>query len=314
MVTKIWSEEVQNTELPVDVQTYKVWKIMLQTLDPSSKPWYWKETIPNVTAIDDPQQAEETGAQTSNGTQSTAASLVEATCISCRSTSPRIFENAPWVCLKDECHAFFKIGGNSLSQIGNDGKELRYSEAFIDHITTYKEIENIPTMFEPLPKALVEGGATFGTETALRSGMTCPHCRCASTRKFWDRLVCRNCGFEHNTPPLPYPLSLVEKETQAHTKGQNVWDDGVTIKLIQDHVEQFVEEDEDGMSTRFVYMIKDANRELVGTLVLERPSELAKKAPGGADNLYTSIEAQGGNMKLQRNPARCPNSQSHFET
>jgi hypothetical protein len=310
MVTKIWSEEVQNTELPDEVRTYKVWKIMLQTLDPTSKPWYWKETIPNIMAIDDTQQ---TGAPTSNITQSTAARLVEAACVSCRSTSPKIFENAPWVCLKDDCHAFFKIGNNSLRQIGNDGKELRYTEGFIDHITAYKEIKDIPTMFEPLPKALVQGGATFGTEVALRSGMTCPYCRCASTRKFWDRLVCRNCGFEHNAPPLPYPLSLVEKETQAHTEIHHV-KDGVTIKLVEDHVKKFVEEDEDGMSTRFVYMIKDPNGDLIGTLVVERPSDLAKKAPGGADDLYTSIEAQGGSMKLQRNPARCPNSQSHFET
>jgi hypothetical protein len=309
MVTKIWNEQVMNTESPG--KTYKVWKVMLQTLDPMSEPWYWKESVPTVMAIDDPRQAEETAPQTCSGIQSIATSLVEAACISCRNTSTKIFQNAPWVCLKDDCNAFFKIGGNSLSQTGNDGKELRYCKAFIDHITSYKEVGSIPTMFEPLPKALVEGGTNFGTETALRSGMTCPYCRCANSRKFWHKLVCRNCGFEHSAPPLPYPLALVEKETQAHTK--QVWDDGVTIKLAKDHVDQFVEEDDDGMSTRFVYMIKDPSGDLIGTLVLERPSDLAKKAPGGADDLYTSIETQGANMKLQRNPARCPNSQSHIE-
>lgn len=296
MLTKIWKEMVQprNTKQP-----YQVWKIMFQTIDATSKPWYWKETIEDATAR-------------SNGTRSSAAVTEQSMCNGCGNTSPKIFANAPWVCLEDGCEQFFRVAGNILSQVGHDNKELRYSAAFIDQITTYGEIANIPTLFEPLPKGLVEG--EYGTEKALRGGMTCPKCRCGTARKYWDRLACRNCDFQYNVAPLPYPLSLVEKETEAHTRSCGVGHDGVTIELDEDHVEKFVEIDQDGMSTRFIFMIKHANGDLIGTFVVERPSDVAKKAQGGADELFTTIEAEGGNMKFQRNPSRCPDSQSHFKT
>lgn len=313
MVTKIWNERVQQSNNK-GVRVYKVWKIMLQNMDPTSKPWYWKEASQNTTTVDDPHQAAETDTQTSNGTGSPGAGLAEATCIKCKSKGPKIFDNAPWVCLKEDCHKFFKLGDNDLAQIGDDNKELRYSEDFIAHTTTYKDITRIPTMFEPLPEALVEGGVIFGTEAVRAGGMTCPECRCASARKYWERLVCPNCGFQHNVPPLPYPLSLVEKETRRHTKTSRVKGDGVTIKLQEAHVKQFVEEDKDGLSTRFVYMITDDDGHLVGTFVVERPSDAAKKSLGGADELYTSIEAEGDSMKLQRSAVRCPDSQFHGET
>lgn len=298
MLTKIWKEMVK----PADAQEpYPVWKVMFQTIDSTSRPWYWKETIDNAATMN-------------KGTLSTTAGTEERTCNRCGNTSPKIFANASWVCLEDDCEQFFRVAGNILSQIGDDNKELRYSEAFINHIVAYEEINNIPTLFQPLPGTLVEGGDKYGTELALRGGMTCPKCRCGTARKYWDRLACRNCGFEHNVAPLPYPLSLVEEETEAHTEKYRVKDDGVTIKLDEDHVEQFVENDQDGMSTRLVYMIKHANGDLIGSFVVERPSDVAKKAPGGADELYTSIESEGGNMKFQRNPSRCPDSQSHIET
>ncbi|KAG8167933.1 hypothetical protein KVR01_003622 [Diaporthe batatas] len=304
MVTKIWNERVQQSN-EKGVHVYKVWKLMLQTLDPTSKPWYWKEVIPNTMTIDGPHQPEKTDPQTSNGTESPVSGLLEATCIRCKREGPKVFENATWVCLKEDCDAFFKVGSEELAQIGDDNKELRYSEDFINHNTTYKDINNIPTMFEPLPEALAEDGGIFGTEAFRRSGMTCPECRCASARKHWVGLKCPNCGFEYNMPPIPYPLSLVEEETKRHTKTCRVKDDGVTIKLGEAHVDKFVENDEDCLSTRFIYMIMDDNGYLVGTLVVERPSDASKKAPGGADELYTSIEADGSSMDLQRSPVRC---------
>ncbi|KAI7779599.1 hypothetical protein LA080_000711 [Diaporthe eres] len=309
MLTKIWKEMVK----PNNVQEpYQVWKIMFQTMDSASRPWYWKETIDNASTMN-------ISTRSTRSTRSTTAGTDERACNGCGNTSPKIFANASWVCLEDDCEQFFRVAGNILSQIGDDNKELRYSEAFIDHIITYEEIASIPTLFEPLRGALVEGGDQYGTEVALRGGMTCPKCRCGTARKYWDRLACRNCGFEHNVAPLPYPLSMVEKETEAHTKSCRVKDDGVTIELDEDHVQQFVENDQDGMSTRLVYMIKHANGDLIGSFVVERPSDVAKKAPGGADELYTSIESEGGSMKFQRNASRCPDTYAeqltgHFQS
>ncbi|KAK7715294.1 hypothetical protein SLS64_003993 [Diaporthe eres] len=303
MLTKIWKEMVKpdNAKEP-----YQVWKIMFQNMDSTSRPWYWKETTDNVTTMN-------------KGTLSTTAGTEEKACNGCGNTSPKIFANASWVCLEDDCEQFFRVAGKILSQIGDDNKELRYSETFINHIITYEDIANIPTLFEPIPGALAQGDHKYGTEVALRGGMTCPKCRCGTARKYWDRLACRNCGFEHNAAPLPYPLSLVEKETEAHTKSCRVKDDGVTIELDEDHVQQFIENDQDGMSTRLVYMIKHANGDLIGSFVVERPSDVAKKIPGGADELYTSIESKGGSMKFQRNASRCPDTYAeqltgHFQS
>lgn len=298
MLTKIWKELVKpnGTQEP-----YQVWKLMFQTMDNTSKPWYWKDTIAKPTTM-------------RKGTRSTTAGPEQRICNGCGNTSSKIFANAPWVCLEDGCEHFFRVAGNTLSQVGDDNKELRYSESFLNQTIAYEKIENIPTLFEPLPVALIESDLKYGTEKALRGGMTCPKCRCGTARKYWDRLACRNCGFEYSVTPLPYPLSLVEKETEAHTRRCQVEDDGVTIKLSEAHVEKYVDNEQDGMSTRFIFMIKDDNGDLIGTFVVERPSDAAKKAPGGADELYTNIELEGGKMKFQRNPSRCPDSMSRFET
>ena len=310
MLTKVWKEMVR----PDNVQEpYQVWKLMFQTMNPASKPWYLKADMQNAITTGGSPYTREKDSRTSKDMQTTAAFIKEEICNSCGNTNQKIFENAPWVCLQHGCEHFFQVNGNILSQIGDDNKVLRYSEVFISHVTPYEKITNIPTLFEPLREALVEGGDQYGTEKALRGGMTCPKCRCGTARKYWDRLACRNCGFEHNAAPLPYPLRLVEKETETHTKKCRVKNDGVTIELDENHVDQFIENDEDGVSTRFVFMIRQANGEIIGTFVVDRPSDVAKKAQGGADELYTSIEAEGGNMKFQRNPSRCPGSQSHIK-
>ncbi|KAI3393629.1 hypothetical protein diail_3856 [Diaporthe ilicicola] len=315
MVTKVWKEMVK----PKDIkEAYPVWKVMLQTMDPASKPWYWKDDTGSGTSVQDSLSADENHTHNSIGTEATAQDVEEKECTKCGKVSPKIFDNAPWVCLQDGCENFFQAAGIILKQTGNDGKGLRYSRDFINQTTAYDEIQNIPTLFQPLPEALVEGGENYGTEVALRGGMTCPECRCCTSRKYWNRLACCNCGFEYNTAPLHYPLNKVKEETEVHTKKlakkNGILQDGVTIKMDKDHVKLFIENDKGGMSTRFIYMIKHPNGSLIGTFVVERPSDAAKQASGGADEIYTSIEAESSNMQFQRNPARCPGSTSEILT
>lgn len=306
MVTKVWKELVKPTGIK---EPYPVWKIMLQTMDTSSKPWYWSENMQDANTIGDALHVEQGISNNSNSTKAPAVIVEEKACESCGKSNPQIFDNAPWVCLEDECDQFFQVSGKVLSQIGDDNQELRYSNDFINKTVIYDIVPGrSSSMFRPLPEALVEGIDIYGTEKALRAGLTCPKCWCCTARKYWDRLACCYCGFEYNLAPLPYPLSLVDQETKTHTKNMRVRNDGVTIRLNKDHVEQFVEDEDDGMSIRIVYMIKDTNGFLIGTFVIERPSDDAKKGPGGADELYTRIEAEGGKMKFQRNPARCPGS------
>ncbi|KAL1845951.1 hypothetical protein Daus18300_014393 [Diaporthe australafricana] len=322
MVTKVWKEMVQ----PETVQKpYQVWKIMLQTMDPTSKPWYWKDDTLNDTTTEDSHITDEENAHDSIDTQATTNYVEKRACTNCEKVGPRIFENAPWVCLEDNCDEFFQVDGKVLSQIGDDSKELRYSEDFINQTTPYDDMQDIPTLFQPLPKDLVEGGDLYGTEEASRGGMTCPDCGCCTSRKYWDRLECCNCFFQNNAFPLHYPLDKVESETTAQTKkltkknNGGLRKDGLTMRMDKHHVDLFTEIDDDKMSTRFIYMIKHADGELIGTFVVERPSNDAKKAPGGADEIYKCIEAEDSNMRFQRNPARCPGSTSetltrHFQS
>lgn len=315
MVTKVWKEMVQ----PKTVQKpYQVWKIMLQTMDPTSKPWYWKDDTHNGITTEDSHSTDEENAHDSIDTQAPTNSIEERACTNCEKVGPKIFENAPWVCLEDNCEEFFLVDGEMLTQFGDDNKELRYSQDFINHTTAYDVIPHIPTLFQPLPKDLVEGGDLYGTEEASRGGMTCPDCGCCTSRKYWDRLACCNCPFQNNAFPLHYPLEKVETETQANIKklnkkpGGDFHRDGVTISIDKAHVDLFTEDDK--MSTRFIYMIKHSDGDLIGTFVVERPSDDAKKAPGGADEIYKGIEAEDSNMQFQRNPARCPGSKSHKKT
>ncbi|KAL2277577.1 hypothetical protein FJTKL_15328 [Diaporthe vaccinii] len=53
-----------NTQEP-----YQVWKIMFQTMDPTTKPWYWMEDIQNVTDIGNSIGTQEKCSHNINGTQ-----------------------------------------------------------------------------------------------------------------------------------------------------------------------------------------------------------------------------------------------------
>ncbi|KAG6358498.1 hypothetical protein INS49_014382 [Diaporthe citri] len=44
----VWKEMVKANTTQ---ERYQVWKVMLQTMDPTSKPWYWKEDIQNATNV-----------------------------------------------------------------------------------------------------------------------------------------------------------------------------------------------------------------------------------------------------------------------
>lgn len=228
-----------------------------------------------------------------------------------------MFSNAPWVCLHEDCEHFFSVDGKPLSQTGDDGEGLRYSKGFLNKAECFnREMKDLPDkihqMFQPLSTSKGANGETlFGTEKELRGGFTCPRCRCCNAQVLWDRNECRNCDFTQDVTPLPYPMELIEKETKEYIKAEqrkgNMLD-GVTIAMKPDHVTKFVEPANATTKLLIVYMIKTIDGKLIGTVVLERPTEASKMAPCGADKLLECIQKEGGNMKFRRNPARCPGS------
>lgn len=281
---------------------YPVWKLKLHTIRTDLKPWYWvdRDGFDNAT------------------NQITDQPCLEFVCGDCGRFSPKAFSNAPWVCLREDCKEFFIVDGKALSQTGDDGKDLRYTRGFLKKAESFnREMKDLPDeihqMFQPSSALKSADGETlFGTEKELRGGFTCPTCRCCNAHIFWDRNDCINCGFTQDITPLPYPMDLIESETEKDIKKKQKDGkllDGATIRLMTSHVTKFMEPADARTELLIVYMIKSTEDKLIGTVVLERPTKASKMAPCGADKLFGSIQEEGGKMKFRRNPARCPGSE-----
>lgn len=229
-------------------------------------------------------------------------------CPYCGEIGENPFDNLSSGCVQGECQKFWHTkDGKLLGQFGDDGKPLRYSKAFLKSTETIhgkkKDLpQEIPQIFQPLrPSIDTYGKKCWGTEKELRGGFTCPKCYCCNSQRYWDRLQCKHCGFTKDATPLPYPMKNINEETKSfQNKGKPI--DGTTVKIEEPQVHKFIEDASNG-SKLFIYMLTKLDGELMGTLVVERPNEDLKKAPCGADELLNKIQAEGAEMRFQRNPA-----------
>lgn len=310
-VIDVWKELVQPDGIN---KPYPVWKIKLHTIRTDLKPWYWADTDD----LHDTSHQDSPSSQAHHGTDGIAAAESEnlhqsSVCTDCHQISPKVFENAPWVCLQD-CQESFKVSGQFLSQIGDDGKELRYAKGFLNKADCsngeMKDLsEYVHQMFQPLSTSQGENGKVFlGTEKELRGGFTCPICRCCNSRVYWDRQECRNCGFRQDATPLPISIDEVNKETKNAVKRLKKMSDGATIHMDKEHVTKFVEPTDAMTELLIIYMIKNQEGELIGTVVLERPTDTAKLTLCGADKLLDLLQKEGADMGFRRNPTRCAGS------
>ncbi|KUI54213.1 hypothetical protein VP1G_01558 [Cytospora mali] len=308
-IIDVWKEMVQ----PKGVNDpYPVWKIKLHTIRTDLKPWYWiDEQVPDDTTSQVVPITKEDNKQLCE----------EQECSVCGKTSLKVFANSPWVCLQEKCSEFFKDNSNYLDQNGSDGEGLRYTEGFLNKAERYQGImkglpEELPQMFQPLSISIALGGTQYGTEKELRGGFTCPSCGCCNSQVYWDYNECGNCRCTQELTPRPYPMHKIENETNADIKklrkrlGSKY--DGATMSMVKSHVTKFTKTADNG-SKLFIYMIQGQEK-LVGTLVLERPTNSLKKSHCGADDLLDTIQNEGAKMMFRRNPSRCPGSSSELLT
>ncbi|ROV98770.1 hypothetical protein VMCG_06814 [Cytospora schulzeri] len=305
-VIDVWKEMVQPRGIDAP---YPVWKIKLHTIRTDLKPWYWvdKDDVHSTTA---------------------QVPCQEFQCGYCGESSPKVFDNGSWVCLDHDCQNFFRVDGKLLTQTGDDGEDLRYTKAFLNKSEAFKrKMKALPAdihqMFQPLSNSDPENGEMlFGTEKELRVGFTCPICRGCNSQIFWDRKECKHCDFIQDSTPLPYPMDRIENEASKFTRSQQKGGkmlDGATIRIDTAHVTKFVEPADTMTELLIVYMIKSTEGNVIGTVVLERPTKASRVSPCGADKLLESIQEEGGKMMFRRNPARCPGSSSeeltrHFQS
>lgn len=318
-VIDVWKEMVQPQGINAP---YPVWKIKLHTIKTDLKPWYWVDTDGVHDAI--AQDGFTCHAEYSADSIATAQAEhhhQSFVCVFCGKTSSKVFANAPWVCLQT-CDQFFNVNGKPLSQTGDDGEGLRYAKDFLNKAECSNgEMKDLPTyihqMFQPLSAPMGKDGiTTFGTEKELRGGFTCPICRCCNAQVLWDRQQCKNCGFCYDATPLPYPMdNIIEEVREPVRKYQNLGKlaDNATISMKQEYVTKFMEPADTMTELLIIYMINNKEGKLIGTVVLERPTDKAKLEPCGADKLLDLLQEEGASMKFRRNPARCPGSKCFRE-
>lgn len=283
-VTNIWQELVQPEDHD---EPYTVSKLMLQRINIETAPIYWK---------DKSQIARHDGKDTSN-------SRHDGVCETCKRPSPQAFVTDTFVCLNQDCQSFFRdmLSGSKL-----DARTVEYNPVFLGHIENYRgSKDDIPNIFQPAPKVDENG---FGTEKALRSGMTCPRCGACSRRITWDGWSCENCSFNSKAFPSPYPLEKVKEEICdriSKLRSEDFAHDHTTIMIDRASVEKRHPQVE-GETIVTEYILRNDSSEVIGTLVHSRPSEDLRASLNGADKLFKEIQEK--DIGLQRYASRCAGS------
>lgn len=226
-------------------------------------------------------------------------------CTQCNKTSPAIFAGAPWTCLNYKCKAFFTVEGMPIQ----DTRTLEYSSKFLDSRVPVPE-----GIIMPQSKAVpVTETGSYGTEDKLWTGMVCLNCGFCCRRREWIGWRCENCSFFHPATINHFPVREVAAETAKHTKkllkGPIYNQDQVTILKSMEVVLQTTME-ENGVTLN-IYIVKNDDGHVVGTIVHSRPKEAIVEAENGPDALYQTLENEEEFHKLlRRNPSRCANCES----
>lgn len=283
-VDKIWQERVKPSQ---DHEAYTVTKVMLQRINNDKQPVYLKDATSTTSLTTQP-------CPTGN-------------CPSCKKISPKVFDLNSFVCLHQGCQQFFMV---NEQEVDPSGENLEYRQSLFSSKQVYNgDKSKIPQQFQPVPEKDIQG---FGTEKALRCGLTCPDCGACSRRITWGGWDCENesCEFSVQAFPQPYPLTEVFKESNEHTKKQSKKSkffntDKVTIYMDIKHVEK-KQSAETGGTALTEYIIKNDAGDVIGSLVHSRPTYAMQASPNGADSLFKDI--QNEDIGLRRNAARCQGS------
>lgn len=280
-VSKVWQERVK----PEGIDTpYTVSKLMLNKINSNGAPMLSMD----LTTNDNQMQA-----------------CPEAECDVCKQKSPQVFKVDSFVCLNRKCEEFFM---SESSQEVLDAQVLKYKDELFNCLQSFPgDLSKVPEVFQPVPEINKDG---FGTEKALRGGMTCPRCGACSRRTTWAGWNCENCSFHAQAFPAPYPLSKVKQESASKltkTRPECFREDCVTLQIDESTVEKKSPWAEGG-TTVTEYIFRNQNNEAIGTFIHSRPNDALKAAPNGADNLF--MEIQANDIGLTRYPSRCPGSKS----
>jgi hypothetical protein len=196
-------------------------------------------------------------------------------CASCGQENKQILR-AGWTCLNYECPAFFHDAN------GSRVTDLTYCDAFLEERSDF--IGPIPSLKPELTIDTENGIGLYGSEAVYRSGIVCT-CGSCTSRVFWNRWSCENCGKEMRTTMVPYPMELVKAETELFDKtvarlrkGNHVPDGSHATKLDRTAVRH---RDLDiGLYKASQFLLPDAKGKTIGSITVLRANEtICKRGP-----------------------------------
>lgn len=112
-------------------------------------------------------------------------------CSSCCSTSKQIYRDG-WMCLNENCVAFFTLNGWTPSNPS-------YSVAFLNERSQWPKSIRLSSL-KPEPLLVDQGNASFNYSRVSWKGMVCPQCGRCNSRVHWARWECHSesCAFSHD--------------------------------------------------------------------------------------------------------------------
>ena len=215
------------------------------------------------------------------------------TCVSCKCTSPEVFEQG-WTCMVHTCEDFFKFPA------GINMDKLKYATDYLRERRPFKGDLPLPQVIPALPANDYsdDNENKFGTEETFRQGMVCPKCGCCADRVYWDRWECPNkaCGHRHYAALRQYPLSEVDKENRAlKTKiiRQNQKKEGFTKldwqQVFKDRSIVRINKDLGAYDTA-TYILCDKAGEVIGTVTHFKSNLAIQKKANGPDDLWNQLQ------------------------
>lgn len=321
----MWQEAVK----PKDGSEYPIFKVMLQRVDPHEKPSYWKGALPDTQ---------------SNDTQEFPLQYI---CEKCEQKSPMAFKDQSSTCLNRDCTDFFISKGTRLQRHKLEYRKefLEWTRPFTGDQA--KVPASVPS---PPGKDAEGYGTELRCRTGMvcprchhcdsrvffsywKCG-SCSHVHMAEpepypmagiekeTREHTKRLLksknselFKEDGTTIFMSSAPKTSILTRESTSKSITKDKARKSDVSEELAKDKktdtkgfVTKFSTNDE--RSTRTIYMIFDADGNLIGSLVHERPSTALKESLCGANELWDKIQKPGVTKDFKRNAARCSGSKT----
>jgi len=203
----------------------------------------------------------------------------KASCFKCKNPSKKIY-NAGWVCLNNECEAFFRFPDGYLDIY------LDYTREFLEERTKYVGKEPGPLAPPLLTPGDLKSMGGCGYDAACKRGIVCTKCGCCSRRLLWDCWECENpaCDFVYSLPQSP--VSIGDVMTKGTKPPKECNRNGVTKECSTV-----------GLYQVYTYYFPGASGDNIGYVRHFKATAAINSEKDGPTDLFKELQRDGHNMK-----------------